>query len=168
MLPLARKSVSTSKNMFCLSKLVSIHSSDGFRQKKKLSSKVTVSIREKNISSIAGMKDSPENRFPLNRKKSFLQQKSLKIYIYENGLYQPENTFQVPGMKHSLKNKFPRYGKAAFSDKKIKDNGFYKQGHVFLSNLVPNNFNNGFQHQKKSSEKKQTASIRQKIRFHQP
>ena len=36
---------------------------------KKRLSKVTVSIREKNISAIAGMKDSFKNTFPLDRKK---------------------------------------------------------------------------------------------------
>ena len=53
---------------------------------KPVSSKVTVSIREKNPSPIAGMKESLKNKFPLNRKKSFLQQESLKKYI-KNGLY---------------------------------------------------------------------------------
>ena len=48
--------------------------------RKKLSSKVTVSIREKNPSPIAGMKDSFKNTFPLGRKKSFPRQASLKKY----------------------------------------------------------------------------------------
>ena len=37
--------------------------------RKKLLSKVTVSIREKNPSPIAGMKDSFKNTFPLDRTK---------------------------------------------------------------------------------------------------
>ena len=48
--------------------------------RKKLSSKVTVSIREKTPSPIAEMKDTFENTFPLDRKKSLPQQESLKKY----------------------------------------------------------------------------------------
>ena len=48
--------------------------------RKKLSSKVTVSIREKNPSPIAGMKDSFKITFPLDRKKSCPRQESLKKY----------------------------------------------------------------------------------------
>ena len=46
--------------------------------RKKLSSKVTVSIREKNPSPITGMKDSFKTSFPLDRKKTFPRQESLK------------------------------------------------------------------------------------------
>ena len=46
--------------------------------RKKLSSKVTVSIREKNPSPIAGMKDSFKNTFPRDRKRSFPRQEFLK------------------------------------------------------------------------------------------
>ena len=42
--------------------------------RKKLSSKVTVSIREKNPSPIAGMKDSFKNTFPLDKKKKIFQE----------------------------------------------------------------------------------------------
>ena len=45
---------------------------------KKLLSKVTVFISEQNLSPIAGMKDTFKNTFPLDRKKGFLLQKSLK------------------------------------------------------------------------------------------
>ena len=48
--------------------------------RKKLSSKVTVSIREKNPSPIAGMKDSFKNTFPRDRKRSFPRQEFLKKY----------------------------------------------------------------------------------------
>ena len=47
--------------------------------RKELSSKVTVSIREKNSSPIAGKKDSFKNTFPVDREKRFFQQGSLKI-----------------------------------------------------------------------------------------
>ena len=96
-------------------------------RRKKLSSKVTVFIAEKNPSPIARIKDSFKNKFPLDRKKSFSGKslwKKKNIYIYINGLYWPENKFSLPGMKHSLKNTFPRYGKTAFFDKKIEKNGF--------------------------------------------
>ena len=53
--------------------------------RKKLSSKVTVSIREKTPSPIAGMKDSFKNKIPLD-KKSFLRLEFLKKCI-KNGLY---------------------------------------------------------------------------------
>ena len=46
--------------------------------RKKLSSKVTVSIRDKNHSPIAGMKDLFEDTFPLDRKKSFPLQESIE------------------------------------------------------------------------------------------
>ena len=39
--------------------------------KKKISSKVKVSIREKNPSPMAGMKDSFKTKFPRHRKKAF-------------------------------------------------------------------------------------------------
>ena len=45
-----------------------------------------VFIREKYPSPIAGMKDSFKNKFPLDRKKTFLWQESLKKYI-KNRLY---------------------------------------------------------------------------------
>ena len=48
--------------------------------RKKLSSKVTVSIREKTPSPIAGMKDSFKNKIPLD-KKSFLRLEFLKKCI---------------------------------------------------------------------------------------
>ena len=48
--------------------------------RKKLSSKVTFSIRQKHPSPIAGMKDSFKNTFLLDRKKSFPRQESLKKY----------------------------------------------------------------------------------------
>ena len=46
--------------------------------RKKLSSKVTVFIREKYLSPIAGMKDSFKNKFLLDRKKAFSGRR--KIY----------------------------------------------------------------------------------------
>ena len=113
--------------------------------RKKLSSKVKVFIREKNPSPIGGMKDSFKNKFPLDRRKAFSGRCDIKY-----GLYQPKNPFPLPGMKHLLKNTFPRYGKTASSGKKIKENGFHQQEKVFLLKLAPPNFNNGFQHQKKS------------------
>ena len=47
--------------------------------RKKLSSKVTVSIREKNPSPIVEMKDSFKNTFSLDRKKAFPAGVSEKI-----------------------------------------------------------------------------------------
>ena len=46
--------------------------------RKKLSSKVTIFIREKYPSPIAGMKDSFKDKFPLGRKKTFLRKESLE------------------------------------------------------------------------------------------
>ena len=86
--------------------------------RKKLSSKVTVSIREKNPSPIARMKDSFKDTFPLDRKEAS------PAGVYEK-LYKPESSFPLPGMKHSLKNTFLRYGKTASSGKKIKENSFH-------------------------------------------
>ena len=51
-------------------------------RRKKLSSKVTVFIAEKNPSPIARMKDSFKNKFPLDRKKLSPARVSEKIYIY--------------------------------------------------------------------------------------
>ena len=45
-----------------------------------------VSIIEKNCSQIAVMIDSFKTTFPLDRKKSFSRQESLKKYL-ENGMY---------------------------------------------------------------------------------
>ena len=132
--------------------------------RKELSSKVTVSIREKNRSPIAGMKDWFKYTFPIDRKKSFLREEARKKYI-KNGLYQPKNPFTLPGMKHLLKNTFPRYRQTASSGKKNKENDFHQQENVFLLKLVSPNFNNGFQHQKKNSEQKHTVSNRQKVSF---
>ena len=53
--------------------------------RKNLSSKVTVSIREKNPSPIAGIKDSFKNTFSLDRKKAFPRRSLWKKY--KNGLY---------------------------------------------------------------------------------
>ena len=69
-------------------------------------------------------------------------------------------------MKHSLKNTIPQYGKNASSGKKVKENGFHYHENVFLLKLVPPNFNNGFQHQKKSSGQKHTVFTGQKKNFH--
>ena len=71
--------------------------------RKKLSSKVTVFIREKYPSPIAGMKDSFKNKYPLDRKKSFLRQESLKKK-YKKWFVPARNPFSLPGMTHSLKN----------------------------------------------------------------
>ena len=115
--------------------------------RKKLSSKVTVSIREKNPSTAARMKDSFKNKFPLDRKKRSRAGVSGKTYKKKMVCTSQKILFHYLKMKHSLKNKFPQYGKTAFSDKKIKENGFHWQENVLLLKLVPNNFNNGFQHQ---------------------
>ena len=48
--------------------------------RKKLSSKVTVFIWEKNPSPIVGKKNSFKNTFPLDRKENFSQQEYLKKY----------------------------------------------------------------------------------------
>ena len=49
--------------------------------RKKLSGKVTVSTRQKNPSPIAGMKDWFKNAFPLDRKKSSLQEESVQEMV---------------------------------------------------------------------------------------
>ena len=84
--PLARNQFPPSRTGFVFKNWFPLIAVTVFASRRKLSSKVTVSIREKNPSPIAGMKESLKNKFPLNRKKSFLQQESLKKYI-KNGLY---------------------------------------------------------------------------------
>ena len=74
----ARKLVSTSKNNFNFKNWFPPMTVSASR--KKLSSKVTVFIREKNPSPISGMKDSFKDAFPLDRKKSFPRQGSMKKY----------------------------------------------------------------------------------------
>ena len=84
------------------------------------------------------MKDSfKKDLFLLDGKKAFTGRILGKIYI--------KNPFSLPEMKHSLKNAFPLYAETASSGKKIEENGFYKQENVFLLNMLPYNFNNGFQ-----------------------
>ena len=61
--------------------------------RKELSSKVEGFHQRENPSTIAGMKDSIKNTFPLDGKKAYR-------------LYWPENPCPLPGMKHSLKNMF--------------------------------------------------------------
>ena len=127
--------------------------------------KLSVSIREKNPSPLVGMNNSFKNTFPIGTKKAYPSRSLWKNM--ENGLCYPENSFSLTGMKHSLKNTFPQYGKTASSGKKIKENGFHQQENVFLLKIFPY-FNNGFQHQRKSSVQKYTISSRQKISSHYP
>ena len=131
--------------------------------RKKLSSKVTVSIREKNPSPIAGMKDSFKNTFPLDRKRSFPRQESLKKWfvLARKSVSTTRNEAFVEKYVSTIrKNCF-------FLAKKI-ENGFHQQENTFLLKSIPPNFNHGFQQQKKGSEQKHTVSTRQKISFHQP
>ena len=55
--------------------------------------------------------------------------------------------------------------KTASSGKKIKENDFHQQENVFLFKLVPLDFNNGFQHQKRALNKSILFPT-QKISFH--
>ena len=134
--------------------------------RKRLSSKVTFSIRQKHPSPIAGMKDSFKNTFLLDRKKSFPRLESLKKYkkwfvIVRKSVYTTRNEAFVEKYISTIR-------KNCYFWQENKINGFHQQQNVFLLKLVPPNFNNGFQHQKKSSEQKHTVSTRQKISFHQP
>ena len=60
---------------------------------------------------------------------------------------------------------FPLYEKTASSGQKI-ENGFHYQENIFLLKLIPSDFINGFQQQKKFSEQKHTVSTGQKTSFH--
>ena len=117
--------------------------------RKKLSSKLKVSIREKNPP-IAVLKDSFKNKFPLDRRKAFPARSLWKNK--QNMVFTSQRIrFHYP--KWSMKNAFLRYGKTAFSGKKVKENGFLQQEKVFLLKLVSPNFNNGVQHQRKALNK---------------
>ena len=117
---------------------------------KELSSKVTVSIRGKSFSN--NWNEGFVQKYVSTRqKKGFLRQKSLKKYI-KSDLHQPKNAFPLPRMRHLLENTFPGYKKTGSPGKKIEESGFQQHENVFLLKLVPPNFSNGFQHQKKSYE----------------
>ena len=110
--------------------------------RKKLSSKVTVSSRDKNPSPIDKMKDSFKNTFPLDRKKTF-PGRSLWNNILKMVCTSPKTRFHY--LKWSIRWKI----RFRSSGKKIKENSFHEQENFFLLKLLPHNFNNGFQHQKK-------------------
>ena len=69
--PLARNQFPPSRTGFVFKNRFPLIAVTVFASRRKLSSKVTVSIREKNPSPIARMKDTFKNTFPLDRKIAF-------------------------------------------------------------------------------------------------
>ena len=134
-----------------------------FTSRKNLSNEVTCSTREKNPSPIAGMKGSFTNTFPLDRKKSFPQQQSRKTY---KKWFVQARKFVSTNLNEAFVEKYVSIiQKNCFFWQENQRKWFWK---CFSLKLVPPNFNNGYQHQKKSSEQKHSVSTRQKISFHQP
>ena len=118
-------------------------------------------MREKYPSPIAGMKDLFKNKFPLDRKKPF-SSRSLWQNIQKWFVLTRKSVSTT--RNEAFIEKYVSWTRKNFlSDKKIKENGFHLHKNVFLLKLVPKNFGNGFQHQKKSSEQKHTVSTRQKM-----
>ena len=134
-----------------------------FASRKDLSNKVTCSTREKNLSPIAGMKGSFKNKFSPDRKKSFPRQQFLKTY---KKWFVQARKFVSTNLNEAFVEKYVSIiQKNCFFWQENQRKWFWK---CFSLKLVPPNFNNGYQHQKKSSEQKHSVSTRQKISFHQP
>ena len=133
-----------------------------FASRKNLSNKVTYSTREKSFSN-SRMKVSFKNTFPLDRKKSFPRQQSLKTY---KKWFVQARKFVSINLNEAFVEKYVSIiQKNCFFWQENQRKWFWK---CFSLKLVPPNFNNGSQHQKKSSEQKHSVSTREKISFHQP
>ena len=116
--------------------------------RKKLSSKVTVSTREKNSSSKAVMKDSFKNSFLKKYSKWFVQARK----------------FVSTKLNEAFVEKYvSMIQKNCFFWQENQRKWFWK---CFSLKLVHPNFNNGYQHQKKSFEQKHTVFTRQKMSSH--
>ena len=116
--------------------------------RKKLSSKVTVSTREKNSSSKAVMKDSFKNSFLKKYSKWFVQARK----------------FVSTRLNEAFVEKYvSMIQKNCFFWQENQRKWFWK---CFSLKLVHPNFNNGYQHQKKSFEQKHTVFTRQKMSSH--
>ena len=132
-----------------------------FASRKNLSNKVTYSTREKIHSPIAGMKGSFTDTSPLDRKKSFPRQQSLKTY---KKWFVQARKFVSTNLNEAFVEKYVSIiQKNCFFWQENQRKWFWK---CFSLKLVPPNFNNGYQHQKKSSEQKHSFSTRQKTSFH--
>ena len=134
-----------------------------FASRKNLSNKVTCSTREKSFSNSRN-EGFIQKYVSTRQKKSFPRQQSLKTY----------KTWFVQARKSVSTNlneafRLEKYvsiiQKNCFFWQENQRKWFWK---CFSLKLVPPNFNNGYQHQKKSSEQKHSVSTRQKISFHQP
>ena len=131
-----------------------------FASRKNLSNKVTCSTREKNSSPIAGMKGSITNTYPLDRKKNFPRQYSLNTY--KKWFVQARKFVSTNLNEAFVENYVSTIQKNCFFWQENQRKWFWK---CFSLKLVPPNFNNGYQHQQKCSEQKNSVSTRQKISF---
>ena len=95
------------------------------------------------------MKYSFKNKFSLDRKRAFSAGVSKKTYT--KWFLLARKSVSTTRSKAFVEKYVSSTKKTASSGKKIKENGFHWQENVFILKLVPPNFNNDFQHQKKSS-----------------
>ena len=132
-----------------------------FKKPSKLSN--VLHQRKKNPSPIAGMKGSFKKYVSTRQKKSFLRQEFLKTY---KKWFVQARKFVSTNLNEAFVEKYVSIiQKNCFFWQENQRKWFWK---CFSLKLVPPNFNNGYQHQKKSSEQKHSVSTRQKISFHQP
>ena len=130
-------------------------------------SKVTVSIREKNPSPIARMKDSFKNTFSLDRQKS-LSPAEVSEKICKEWFVLARKSVSATQNEIFVRKYISTIQKNCFfwQKKKNQRKWFPIAGKCFPFKIGSPNFNNGFQHQKKSSKQKHTVSTREKISFH--
>ena len=133
-----------------------------FASRKNLSNKVTCSTREKSFSNSRN-EGFIQKYVSTRQKKSFPRQQSLKTY--KKWLAQTRNFFSINLNEALVEEYVSIIQKNCFFWQENQRKWFWK---CFSLKLVPPNFNNGYQHQKKSSEQKHSVSTRQKISFHQP
>ena len=109
------------------------------------------------------MKDSFKNTFPLDRKK--LPPAAVSEIIYKKWFVLARKSVFTTRNKAFAEKYVSAIRKNCFVWQENQRKWFPLAGRCF-SFKIPPNFNNGFQHQKKSSEQKRTVSTRQKISFH--
>ena len=101
--------------------------------------------QRENPSPIARIKDFFKNTFLVHGKKVFLQK------TYKKWSARARKSVSTTRNEAVVKNTFPLYEKNASCGKKIEENGFHLQENVLLLKLVPSNFNNVFQQQRKQA-----------------
>ena len=133
-----------------------------FASRKNLSNKVTCSTREKSFSNSQN-EGFIQKYVSTRQKKSFPRRQSLKTY--KKWLVQARKIFSI-NLNEALAEEYVSIiQKNCFFWEENQREWFWK---CFSLKLVPPNFNNGYQHQKKNFEQKHSVSPRQKISFHQP